>query len=128
MIRLIGADSGPMMVTTRWADTILPNPILISLMSISYSLPLLNILDLFPDLFNLTLHFNDSLGHRRITAFGGNGVGFTIKFLYQEVHTPTDRMIFLEHLAELLDMTVETDHLLCRVHLIRIKSNFLDET
>ena len=117
-----------MMVTTRWADYNIAKSDIDQFDVHSYSLPLLNILDLFPDLFNLTLHFNDSLGHRRITAFGGNGVGFTIKFLYQEVHTPTDRMIFLEHLAELLDMTVETDHLLCRVHLIRIKSNFLDET
>ena len=37
-------------------------------------------------------------------------------------------MIFLKHLAELLDMTVETDHLLCRVHLVRIEGNFLNET
>lgn len=39
MIRLMGADSGLTIATTRFADTILPNPILISLMSVIGKLP-----------------------------------------------------------------------------------------
>jgi hypothetical protein len=35
MIRLMGADSGLTMATTRFADTILPNPMLISRMSMA---------------------------------------------------------------------------------------------
>ena len=64
MIRLIGADSGLTIAIIRDAEIILPNPMLMSFMTVSSSL---DVLDLFADLFDLRFYIHHAPRDLQIT-------------------------------------------------------------
>src|SRR5690554_3689717 len=100
MILLIGADSGLTIATSLFAETMLPNPMFISFINtpplfpeINNPLNLLNILNLFPYLFNFTLYFHNIFGNYQIIRLGTNGVYLPVHFLHQEIKLAANRLI-----------------------------------
>ena len=61
----------------------------------------LKILDLLPDLFDLRLDIHHMAGNLNVVAFGADGVGLPVKFLYQEVQLTAHGAALAKQFAQL---------------------------
>lgn len=59
---------------------------------------LFDVLDLLSDLFNFRLDVHHSFCDLNITAFGSDGIGFTVEFLNQKVKLASHRSALRKHL------------------------------
>ena len=62
---------------------------------------LLYILDLFSYLLDFTFHIHNGLDDPGIPGLGGDGIGFPVHLLDQEIQPPSHRFLFPEQLPEL---------------------------
>src|SRR5690606_6063549 len=132
MIRLIGADSGLTMEMIRFADTMLPNPMLISLIVMrpfllgrglrcrNRALPspafhLFDVLYLLAHLFQFRLHLHDENRQFRLGGLGSDRVDFPVQFLDQKVQLASDRIGGFQHVGELVQMAADSRQLLVDV-------------
>ena len=141
--RFTGAESGLTMAITRWADTMFPNAmrategerlaadILGHADTVERLLgggggrptsfmPLLQILDLFPDLLDLRLHVHHVPGDLDVRALRAHGVGLPVDLLDEEVHLPPDGHAALQHLPQLGEVAVEPHRLLVHRHVLTV--------
>ena len=81
-MRLMGAESGDTIATSRPAEIILPNPML---MSFTCPAPSFDVLDLLPDLLDFSLDIHHISGDLDVAALRADGVGLPVELLDQKV-------------------------------------------
>ena len=88
---------------------------------------LLDVLHLLTYFFEFGLQRHNRLGQFGVIGFGPHSVDFAIELLDQKVHAPANRVLVVEHAAELDEMALEARDLLADVAPVRIDGYFLGD-
>src|SRR5579875_3386822 len=113
MILLIGAESGLTMAMMRLAATMLPNPMLIS--RVSMAAVLLEVLNLLPQALQLALDRDHALGDLQVVGLAPDGVDLPPQFLDDEVQGAAHGPGGPERRPELAEVAAEAGDLLADV-------------